>query len=518
MCAALAATLAEKIHVPVEIFLFVGSLIISLVPGLPTITLSPKIIFSIFFPPILFSAAYFTSWRDFKANKRPITLLAIGLVLFTTCAVAITIKFLIPTFNWPLSFLLGAIVSPTDASSAVSLVKKLNVPRRLITIIEGESLINDATALIAYRYTLTALITGAFSFWDASFTFVLSSLSAIILGVVVGYLSIHIYSFLKQPQSQNIFTLIIPYFAFLLAERLHISAVVCTVVAGLYVGRKFPMVATPESRHKATTIWEIFIFAINSLIFILMGLQLRLVVHNLSEVSLGEFILYAIVINLIVLLARFIWVFPASFLPRFLFPSIRKVDPYPHWTQLFILSWIGMRGIISLAAAIALPVMLPSGQPFPHRSLIILLTYSIILVTLLLPIITLPFLVRVFKFGRDDIHYREEALARIRSAYASLEILESLPLQSKDLKEYVTQLVKRYKRRIRVLESNLKECPYSSLEPIDLEIRRITKKLLNTERQMLLKMRNEGEIHDEVFHRLEAELDIEYLRLKTQRI
>jgi Na+/H+ antiporter len=517
LSAAIATTLAARIKVPVEIILLLGSLVISLIPGLPTINLQPHIIFILFLPPILYSAAYFTSWRDFVANKRPISLLAIGLVLSTMCAVAVTMK-LFTDFSWPLSFLLGAIVSPTDASSAVSLVKKLGIPSRIITIIEGESLINDATALIAYRFALMALMTGTFIWWHAGLNFITAAIGGVIFGYCIGFLSARLYSWLDEPRAQNMFSLIIPYIAYLVAEHLGLSGVICVVTAGLYFARKFPHIASAESRRKAETVWELFIFAINGLIFILLGLQLPTVIQGLSPFTIGQLCFYAIIINIIIIAIRFMWVFPAAYIPRLLSPSLRRRDPIPPWSQLATLSWIGMRGILSLAAVMALPHLLPSGEPFPYRSLLILLTYSVILVTLLLPIFTLPGLVRIFKFEKDRQRFQEEAMARIAAAKAALNHLDRLSELSVDLKGYVNQLRKRYLRKISVLSSNLSDRPYSTLNKLDQKIHKLTKDLINAERQVIIQLRSNGTIHDEVFHKLEKELDLEELRLTTQRI
>lgn len=515
---AIASTIAAKIKMPIEIFLLLASLLISLLPKLPTINLKPDTLLVLFLPPIIFSAAFFTSWRDFVANKRPISLLAIGLVLFTMCVVAVTLKLLIADMSWPICFLFGAIISPTDASSAVSLVKKLKIPRRLITIIEGESLVNDATALIAYRYALITLTTGTLPFWDAGLHFFIAAIGGIILGLLIGYISIKLFSWISEAKAQGMFTLVIPYFSYITAERLTVSAIICLVTAGIYFSRKFPVIASAESRSKITAIWELFIFAMNALIFILIGLQLPAVFEGLGDFSIAQLILYGLMVNFVIITIRFIWVYPAAYIPRFLSAALRKKDPYPHWTELATLSWIGMRGILSLTLVMSLPHFLPSGEIFPYRSLLILLTYSVILITILLPTFTLPKLIQLFKFRRDDQQYREEALARIESIKAVLKELENICQSSTDITDYVNHLRGRYQRRLNVLESNLKELPYSTLNTIDQKIRQLTKNLINIERTLLIDLRRNGTIHDEVFHRLERELDLEDLRLKTQRI
>ncbi|MBA2654809.1 MAG: Na+/H+ antiporter [Gammaproteobacteria bacterium] len=515
---AIATTLASKIKMPAEIFLLLASLLVSFIPGLPDVNFKPNLLLVLFIPPIIFSAAFFTSWRDFVANKRPITMLAIGLVLFTMCVVAVVMKLLIPAMSWAVCFIFGAIVSPTDASSAISIVKKLNIPRRLITIIEGESLINDATALVAYRYAIAALMTGTFSLWGAGVDFFIAALGGVILGYLIGWLSTRMYIWLTVAKAQNIFSLLVPYFAYIIADRLRISPIICLVTAGIYFSRKFPIITGPLSRHKAHTVWEQFIFVINGLIFILIGLQLRFVIQDLGQFSWSQIISYVVIINVVILFIRFAWVYPSAYIPRYFSAKLRENDPVPHWSALATLSWIGMRGLLSLILVMSLPNFLPSGEPFPYRSLLILLTYSIILITLLLPTLTLSLVSKWFHFEKDSQFNHEEALARIVTMKAVLEELDRNSQASTDIKGYIEKLRVRYIRRLAALESNLKDAPYSTLNKIDQKIRKLTRNLINTERKALIDLRKNGVIHDDVFHRLERELDLEDMRLKSPRI
>lgn len=510
---------ATKLNLPIEIFLLIASLLVSIIPNRPIIYFEPNMLLVLVLPPIIFSAAFSTSWRDFIANKRPITLLAIGLVLFGMCLVALTLKYLIPAMDWTVCFLLGAIVSPTDASSAASLVKKLNIPKRIITILEGESLINDATALIAFRYALAALIAGNFSsFWIAGVNFIFAGIGGIILGLIIGYISLRIYVWLAEPKTQSIFSLIIAYSSYIIADKIGISAILCLVTSGIYISRKFPFFVSPESRQTAHTIWEVYIFTLNALIFILIGLQLPTVIKGLNEFSIPQLILYTLSVNSAVILSRFVWVYPAAYIPRFLSKSLRQKDPYPHWAELATLSWVGMRGVLSLTLALSLPLFLPSGEPLPFRSLLIFLTYSVIITTLLLPIFTLPKFTKIFNFKKDERYCREEALARIESIKAILDELKKATQRYPNIKNYIELLNSRYLNRLEVLESNLQEFPYSTLNLTDQEIKRLTKKLLSTERKVIINLRVKGTIHDEIFHQLERELDLEDLKLKYPRI
>lgn len=516
--AAFAHRVALKINMPTEIFLLLATLVLSLFPTLPSITLKPETTLFLFIPPIIYSAAFFTSWRDFVANKRPITLLAIGLVFFTFLVIAITLKYLIPEIDWTTCFIFGAIVSSTDASAAVTLVKKLNVFRRLVTIVEGESLINDATTLIIYRYSLLALLTGTFSFWAAGFNFLLAGAGGVVVGLVFGYLGAYLYAWLAETKGQILFSLLLPYFIYFISDTLYVSPIIALVTAGIYISRKFPIISNPELRDKARTIWELFIFVLNALIFILIGLQLPSVVKGLHQYFIHQLIWYAVVVNVVIIVLRFIWVFPAAYIPRFISRSLRERDPYPAWTELALLSWINMRGILAFILALSLPERLPSGQPFLDRSLLIFLTYTVILTTLLLPTLTISTLTKIFKLKKDESSLEEEAKARIKSNQAVLTELEHMSQQTPEINDYIEILIQRYRSRLDILQSNLNEFPYSSLNTSDQAIRKLTKKIIEIEREVLLDLRTRGEIHDEVFYRLQKELDLENLRLTTQRI
>jgi len=511
----IAAAIAPRLKLPVEIILLVGSLAISFIPGLPKIDFQPHIIFVLFLPPILFSAAYLTSWRDFKANVRPISLLAVGLVLFTTLSIGVAVKLLIPNFSWPMSFLLGAIISPPDASAAVALTKKFGIPKKIITIIEGESLLNDATALIAYRVALTAIGVGTFSLWQAGLDFALISGGGLLIGYFVGFIGSRLFVQLKEGIAQNMVTLLIPYTAYLSAEQLKVSGIISVVTAGLYFARKAPFITRPETRHKANAIWEIYLFIINGLIFTLIGLQLPTIIKHLVSYSAWQLFEYVFVCTLLLILIRFLWVFPTAYLPRWFSQSLRKRDPMPHWSALLITSWIGMRGIISLAAAMSLPLFIYPGVNFPQRDLLIFLTYSVILITLLLPALTLPLLIKFLKIKDDNLIYKEEVQARIIIAEAVLKELENFQLKQTYSLELIKLYHRRYYRQISILKSNLQEEPFSELFEEDQTIRKLTKHLIKIEYQILLDLLARGVINDEVFHIIQKEIDIEDMQIKT---
>ena len=509
---------AKRTGIPIEILLVIGSLVMSLIPGVPTVILDPTVVFTLFLPPILFAAAYFTSWRDFKANRRPIFLLAFGLVLFTTVAVAAALRALDIGVSWPVAFLLGAIVSPPDASAATAIIGKLGVPRRLVTIIEGESLVNDATALVAYRFALAAIILGSFSFTDAVVRFLLVAGGGAIVGFIVARAGIFVLRRLNNTAAETTLTLITSFAAYIIAEHVGFSGVISTVVGGLYYGRKVPVVTSAQTHIEAEASWNTVLFIINGLVFTLIGLQMPAVMQGLGpQYSTAQLAFYAATILLVVIAVRFIWVFPASYLPRKLFPPIARKDPMPPWGVVTVLGWTGMRGIVSLAAALAIPLSLPSGEPFPFRNLLIFLTYVVILGTLVVPAITLPSMMRWLGIKDGGENQRDETSARLALARAVLHEIDQLKEAKIFPDDLLESTASRHQRRAETVQTNL-EAAFSPLFNEDQVLRQLTRRLLAAERAQLENLRQQATIHDHVFFMLSRELDIEETRLEGQRI
>ncbi|MEO5970626.1 MAG: Na+/H+ antiporter [Bdellovibrionia bacterium] len=516
----LGASFASRFQLPTEAVLLLGSLSISLIPSLPRVQLVPEIVFLVFLPPILFAAAFFTDWREFKFNLRPISLLSIGLVLFTTVFVAVVLKYLIPEMGWAPAFALGAIVSPSDASAATAIVKKLGIPHRLSSIVEGESLVNDATALVCYRFAVRAIFTGSFSFTEALGRLIWVASGGAIVGTAIGLAGIWIQQKMKESKAETVLSFLTAYGCYIVGEHLDVSGVISTVVGGLVFGKWQPKLASTSTRVLSRATWQIALFIINGLVFTLIGLQLQSVLGGLREEDYSTLDLakYALVIGFVVIALRLFWVFPESYLPRWLSASLRKRDPTPSWKQLVILGWTGMRGIVSLAAALSLPEHLPSGEIFEYRNLLIFLTYSVILITLLLPALTLPLLIRSMGVAIEKEDFKEEALARMALTRRSIECireLQSLNLFSRSLLE---QFLTRLEHRVRSSSSHLRDEPFSELIQEEHEIRRLTRITLAAERAALLDLRLKGTVHEEVFHRLSEELDLEELRLKSARV
>lgn len=516
--AILSVPIATRFHVPLEIFLLIGSSILSLCAWTPPLQFDPQIVFNLFLPPILFYAAYFTSWRDFKFNFRPISLLAFGLVIFTTLVVAIISKFILPGFTWANSFLLGAIISPTDATSATSIIKKLGAPRRLITLLEGESMVNDATALILFRFALAAILGNTFSLQYAAINFGLMALGGVVVGLMIGVISIYLLPKIKSVEAETTFTFITAFMSFLISEHIGVSAIIATVVCGIYCGIHFPEVVSSSTKMNAKASWNTLLFIINGLVFTLIGLELPVILQNLKTNSIGHLIGYGFIISFVVILTRLFWVYPMAYLPRLFFPSIEQKDPMPSWKILFVVGWSGMRGIVSLAAALSIPFFLSTGSIFPHRDLIQFITYCVIVITLLIPTLSLPVILHFFHLPTEEDEMKQEAIARIKSLENSIRTIQSVTEREKIPCEIINDFIKHLHRRLDVIKTQLNQTPYSTLNDEYLALRKLMLSAIESEKRTLFELRKLGEIHDEVFHKLSDELDLEELRAKTLRI
>src|SRR5260221_8392726 len=416
LAVAVLALLARKLTIPYPILFVVGGLLLGLIPKLPKARLDPELVFLFFLPPLLFPAALFTSWRDFRANLRPISLLAIGLVLFTTVAVAYLAHYFMAL---PLAagFVLGAIISPPDAIAATAIADRLKVPRRIVTILEGERLVNDATALVAYRFALVAVVTGSFSLAHASVQFFVVGIGGILVGLVAGWLGEQFHKRVDDAPIEITVSLLTPFVAYLAAERFGFSGVLAVVTGGLYLGMRMPELLSFRTRLRGGPVWEMVEFLLNGFVFILIGLQLPEVVSALSghSIPVQRLVWYALFISLAVIVIRILWVFPATYLPRLLFKKHCKHDPYPKWQHVTIVAWTGMRGVVSLAAALALPNKIRDGSPFPGRDLILFLTFIVILATLVVQGWSLPLLIRGLGIKDDGSMEKAEREARLES-------------------------------------------------------------------------------------------------------
>ncbi|QIN80851.1 Na+/H+ antiporter [Rubrobacter marinus] len=522
------ATLARRIGVPYPILLVLGGLGLAFVPGLPTVALEPELVFLLFLPPLLFSAAYFTSWRDFRFNLRAITLLAVGLVLATMAAVAV-VAHLVVGLSWPAAFVLGAIVSPTDAIAATAIAQRLGVPRRIVTVLEGESLVNDAAAIVAFRVAAgVAAGTAAFSLAGVSFQFVVGAVGGVAVGLGIGWLVVRALGALNDTPVEIVVTLLAPFVAYLSAEEgPHLlwheilglpgepffSGVLSAVAAGLYLGRKSPTLMSSLSRLEGGAVWNVVVFLLNGLAFVLIGLQLPAVLEGLREYAAAELLFYGVLVSLTVALVRVAWVFPATYLPRWASRRVRERDPSPSWRNVMVISWAGMRGVISLAAALSLPLTTGAGAEFPGRDLILFLTFAVILVTLVVQGLSLPLLIRALGLEDDGSVQSEEVRGRIEAADAALARLEEVAEEGWVREETAERVRGMYGyRRGRFAARELGDDGYEERSQAYM---RLVHELVKAQRERLVQLRDDGVISDEALHRIERDLDLEEARLEA---
>jgi monovalent cation/hydrogen antiporter len=507
------AVLAHKAPLPYPIVLVLGGLALSFVPRLPAINLNPDIVFYFILPALIYPAALFTSWRDFRRNLRPILLLAIGLVLATMLVVAWIAHSVVPALPWAAAFALGAIVSPPDAIAATAIIRRLGVPHRIQVVLEGESLVNDATALVALQFAIVALITGTFSPAHAAGRFVWAAAGGIGIGLLVGAVMRWVQSHLDNPPIQITFSLLTPFIAYLSAEHIHGSGVLATVAVGIFLGWHSPLMITARTRLQAYAFWETITFVLNGFVFIMIGLQLPRILHAWNRRSLTDVFMSAIVICATVILVRFAWVIPATYLSRLLRGERQARDRTPRWHYVVIVGWAGMRGVVSLAAAFALPLALPTGQPFPGRDYILFFAFSVILVTLVLQGLTLPVLIKKLGIPRDAETDQEERLARLEANKAALEWIGATRVQSSFSPDAVDRLHAEYDERIQQLEhcaDNPDDCRGEIATP---QYQRLQHQALRVERKTIIRLRNEQVINDDALRRIQRDLDLAEARL-----
>jgi monovalent cation/hydrogen antiporter len=506
--------LSNRYKFPFPIVLVVCGLIISVIPGLPVIALSPDIVFLIFLPPLLYHAAWNTIWHDFKKAIRPISLAAIGLVLFTTLAVAVVAHELIG-LEWPLAFLIGAIVSPPDAVAATSITKGLGLNPRIITILEGESLVNDASGLVAYKYALTAITAGNFIMWEASANFFLMVVAGIAIGLGMGYIMYLIHKkFVCDPIVEVTLTFLTPFAAYLFAEHFHFSGVLAVVTTGLYLSFRSGQIFTHQSRIMAVAVWDVVAYILNGLVFILIGLQLRQIMTGMDGYSTGELILWGGAVSFVVIIVRFIWIVPATMLPRFLSKKIRENEPFDP-RGLVVFGWAGMRGVVSMAAALALPLVLPDGSAFPHRSLIIYLTFCVILTTLIGLGLTLPWMIKKLKIQPYSVYAEEYEVRNLIVSQTIAHIEENLSLLQDELLHNIKSKYEVKFNRLQKTELPANFFGKGETLPTNIfnEFTQLQIDLINVEREKIEQMHRKGGTSEEVLRKIERELDLEETRL-----
>jgi monovalent cation/hydrogen antiporter len=503
---------ANKLKIPYPVLLVLGGLALSFVPFLPVIRLDPNLVLFFFLPPLLYPAALFTSWRDFRRNLRPILFLAIGLVLLTMTVVAWVAHSFIAGLPWAATFALGAIVSPPDAEAAEAMLKHLRVPVRIQAVLGGESLVNDATALVTYQFAVAAMVTGQFSLGAASLRFVLAGAGGVALGLIVGVVMRWVQSRLDDPPVQITVSLLTPFAAYLLAERLYFSGVLSTVAAGVYLGWHSTALSA-RARLQLQAFWEMVAFLLNGFIFIMIGLQLPGILHALSHEPFSRLTSYGLLISATVVFVRIAWVFPATYLPRWLSPKLRARDPTPPWQHSVIIAWAGMRGVVSLAAAFALPLLLADRQPFPGRSYILFLTFCVILTTLVFQGLTLPILIRKLGVEDDGVIDKEERDARLQANDAAVDFVEQKALAEHFPEEVMERVRAEYCDRIEQLNTCWEESENPGGVITTPIYQRLQRGALQVERQTIVALRNSQKINDEALRRIQRDLDLAEARL-----
>ena len=506
-------TLAQKLKVPYPILLVIAGLLLSLAPGLPHFTLDPDVVFLVILPPLLFSASFNTSWRDFCRNLAPIVSLSVGLVAMTTAGVALAAHWILPDFDWRLGLVLGAILSPTDAIAATSIAKRLALPGRITDILEGESLVNDATGLLALEFAIAIVTTGQHpSFGQGLWRFLALTGGGLLVGLATGKLIYIFESRIENGPIEVTASLITPYIAYLGAERLHASGVLAAVACGMYLGRRSSDYFSSAVRLQATAVWRTFDFILNGLAFLMIGLQLPYILENIQDVSFSQLLFDASVVVVVVILLRLAWVFPGASVATFV-ARLRSKQSYAPLDRraVFLVGWTGMRGVISLAAAFALPLTVDTGAPFPNRSLILFITFFVILVTLVLQGLTLPSLIRLLGLGRGDGHETEERFAKRHILRRAVEELDRLREQdsSSENKAVYSYIAQQYRARITSAEEKQEEDQASAQSAFAYaRYREVTQHLRQVERSAAIALRNGNEINDETLRKLERELDL----------
>ncbi|HEY2417827.1 MAG TPA: Na+/H+ antiporter [Steroidobacteraceae bacterium] len=504
------AVLAARLKVPPAILLVLTGVVLALFPRLPTVRLAPEFVLLIVLPPVIYSSAVAMSWREFRFNLRPISLLAVGCVVFTTVAVAASTHWLLG-LPWAVGFVVGAIVSPPDAVAPLAIARRMQLPRRILVILEGEGLANDATALILYRFAVAAVSIGVFSFGHALTQFAAIVVGEIIWGMAVGWMMLRLRRWVREPRIEILLSVLTPFVAYWPPEYLGGSGVLATVIAGLYISWNGLRLISAETRLQGIFFWDFLIYLTEGLIFLITGLQARGLIAGIRGYSLSHLAISGAVVCAVVIVARFIWMFPAAYVPRWLSPALARRDPSPPWQTPFALAFTGIRGIVSLAAALAIPLTIENGQPFPERDLILFLTFAVILVTLVGQGLLFPAVMRALGLanaGRREHHTDrvEELAARRLAIEAAIERLEELAAARSLASDIVQPIRSRLRDRLKHLGRRIAE-DNSQTELITLHDE-TERDLITAERDLINDLYRRGKLKDEARRRIERDLDL----------
>jgi CPA1 family monovalent cation:H+ antiporter len=509
------AVAARRLNTAPSILLVAAGIGLALIPGLPRIELAPELVLLGILPPLIYAAGVAMSWREFRFNLRPITLLAFGCVVFTSGAVAAVVHFLLG-MPLALGFVLGAIVAPTDAVAPLAIVRNLGLPRRLIVVLEGEGLANDATALVVYRFAVAAVATGVFSLPHATGTFALIVVGEIAYGIAVGWFSLRLRRWANDPRVEITMSLMTPYAAFLIPAYVGGSGVLATVAAGLYVSWNGALLIPAATRLQGIFFWDLLVYLLEGMVFLVTGMETRALLEHMDAALLRELAIAVPLTVAVIVIARFVWVYPATYLPRWLSPALARRDPQPPWQWIFLLAFVGVRGVVSLGAALAIPLTTAAGAPFPRRDLILFVTFGVIVVTLIGQGLMLPAVVRWLALPHDaeDERRREqdaEIVARLQALEVAQGRLDGLAADGATAPEVVALLRTRNDHRAGQVprDADAHEAIAAAVE--------LRADLIAAEREYLFRQLQEGKITDEARRRIERELDLEEASLAFKR-
>src|SRR3982075_3449218 len=510
------ALMARRISVAPAILMLLSGIVLAFVPGMPSIELPPELVLLVGLPPLIYSASVAMSWREFKSNLRPIILLSVGCVIFTAFAVAAATHYLIG-LPWDVGFLLGAIVAPPDVVAPLALARKLGMPRRILVILEGEGLANDATALILYRFAVVAISTHLFSLPKAAGTFVVIVAGEVLFGAAVGWLSLRARHRARDPQIEITLSLITPYIAYWIPEHFGGSGVISTVACGLYISWNGPLLISSATRLQGIFFWDLVIYLIEGLLFLLTGFQMRSLFEKSKAFPLDDILFATALVAVIIVVARFAWVYPATYLPRMWSKRLRERDPSPRWQVVFVVAFTGVRGAVSLAAALALPFALPNGDGFPYRDLILFVAFGVIFITLVGLGLGLPPVVRclgVADAGRDEhiAEHEQEISARREALAAALASLDAMT----DDRELSDEVVKLLRARHETRANQLPDSLDPDAHDVSAEGTAVTRELIAAERKIIHALLRDGKITDETRRRIERDLDLEEASLSNR--
>ena len=511
--------MANKLRLAYPIVLVLGGLAISFTSLFSNITIDPELVFFIFLPPLLYEAAWQTSWKDFWKWRRVITSFAFPIVIFTSCVVAFVSSAFIPGFTLALGFLLGGIISPPDAISATNIMRRVKVPRALVSIIEGESLLNDASSLIVFRFALAAVITGQFHFQQAVTSFFLVIIMGVLIGLAVGAIIYGIHRLLPTTTSIEVaLTLVTPYCMYYMAEHFHFSGVLAVVSGGLLLSSKRQSMLNYRSRIEGINVWTNVVFVMNGLIFLLIGLQLPSIIKQLGNISLSRAIWYGLVISFLLIVTRLLCTLGASVFTRFMSRFITVADNNPGWKMPVISGWAGMRGVVSLAAALSIPLFIREGQQFPFRNLILFITFVVILITLVFQGLTLPWIIKKLKLEDRYSHIspeKQEVIIQKKIARASLKYLDGKFDSTRFENQYLKNLYAKLKLDLNFFENMIDEASETNDNSLD-DFRNDYLQLLEHQRKLLQDMNGLSEFDEELIRKYLSLIDLEEFKIREK--